>query len=254
MPDTTPISTEAALAIMNAQLRRVWQFTYVSIGLNVLILAVFLVCAIASHHRHNKHGFARGGGWGRGGGHCMMQWGGRGGFGGGHGFRHGGMGMQGGWGKHGGFNGPRPPMGFQNKGGWDGPGSMGMGGPGMRGDRGPGMGGPGGGGFGMRGMMGGGENAPDPAKVTDMVLGRLSTQLNLTDDQKAKMKPIIQDQVTQMQKDMEARRQAMQKAMDDTKAKLKTLLNADQQKQLDAIPLPGQKPAAAAGATAPTGK
>lgn len=134
--------------------------------------------------------------------------------------------------------------------------------PGMQGNGGPGMmnGGPGGwggkhgrDGFSMRGMMGGGPNeTPDPAKMTDMVLDRLSTQLSLTDDQKAKIKPIIQDQVTQMQKDMEARRAAMQKAMEDTKTKLKAILNADQQKQLDAIPLPGEKPPAAAPAPAAT--
>ena len=41
---------------------------------------------------------------------------------------------------------------------------------------------------------------------------------------------------------METQRAAMQKQIEDTKAKIKPLLNADQQKQLDALPMPGQKP------------
>ncbi len=111
----------------------------------------------------------------------------------------------------------------------------------MGGNRGPGM--MQRGGFGMGGMRDRGQNGPpDPAKMTDMMLNRLSTQLTLTDDEKAKIKPIILEQATQMQKDMEAQRLARQKAMEDTKAKIKALLTADQQKQLDAIPLPGEKP------------
>jgi Spy/CpxP family protein refolding chaperone len=41
---------------------------------------------------------------------------------------------------------------------------------------------------------------------------------------------------------MEAQRQAMQKQIEDTRAKIKPLLTPDQQKQLDALPIPGQKP------------
>ena len=44
---------------------------------------------------------------------------------------------------------------------------------------------------------------------------------------------------------------ARQKALEDAKAKIRALLTPDQQKQLDAIPLPGQKPPDGA-ATAPT--
>jgi Spy/CpxP family protein refolding chaperone len=83
----------------------------------------------------------------------------------------------------------------------------------------------------------------DPAKMTDGILQHLSETLNLTDDQKAKMKPIIQADVEQFQKDAETERQAMQKRMEDDKAKLKPLLNADQQKALDAMPMPGHPPA-----------
>ncbi len=161
------------------------------------------------------------------------------------------MGGPQGWGQLGGFGGGPGGMGFQGR-GFGGPGPMDMGSqPGWGGDRGPReMRG----GFGMGGMMGGGPGqAPDPAKVTDMVLNQLNAKLALTDDQKAKIKPIIQDQVAQMQKDMEAQRAAKEKAMEDAKAKIRALLNADQQKQLDAIPLPGQKPASAA-APAPAAK
>ena len=249
MSEPTPVSsTEKSSVVTNAQLCRLWTFTYISIGLNVVILTVFLICAIAHHHGHHKHhGFGdrdgQGGFYGMERGENM------------HGFHHFGD-MDQGWGKPGGFGGcGQGSMGFGGQGpmnmGGD-PGMSGNGGPGMM-NGGPGMmnGGNGGmmghGGFGMRGMMGGGPGEmPDPSKMTDMMLNRLSTQLTLTDDQKAKIKPIILDQVTQMQKDMEARRAAMQKAMEDTKAKLKAILNADQQKQLDAIPLPGEKPAPSA--------
>jgi len=239
----TPIpasSTEKTIVVDSRQLCRIWTFTYISIGLNVLILALlFIGCIIRHHDRHDRHhGF---GGRGGGDGQCAMQWGGRGQSPGFHQF--GGMGMQQGWGKPGGFGGRHGRMGM-------GPGMMG-GMPGMDPDSigGPGMGH---GGFGMHGMMGGpGVGPVDPTLMTETLLNHLSTQLSLTDDQKAKMKPILQDQVTQMQKDMEARRLAMEKAMDETKTKLKSILNADQQKKLEAIPLPGQKPPTAA---APAGK
>jgi Spy/CpxP family protein refolding chaperone len=38
---------------------------------------------------------------------------------------------------------------------------------------------------------------------------------------------------------MQAQRDAMQKSMDDTEAKIKSLLTPDQQKQFDAMPMPG---------------
>lgn len=104
-----------------------------------------------------------------------------------------------------------------------------------------------GGGPGMRhgdfGMMGGERKGPpDPAMMTDRILNHLSAQLTLTDDQKAKIKPIIEAQVAQTEKEMETRRAARQKAMEDTKAKIRPLLNVDQQKQLDALNAPGGQP------------
>jgi len=247
----TPSVIERTTVVDARQLCRLWTFTYISIGLNVVILAAFLVGAIM-HHHHKHHGFDGRGDFGPRGG-CYAMMGGRGGFG--HGFHHfGGMDMgmmrgQGWGGMPGGFDKAGPDGGPGPMAMDDGPGMDNFGGPGMMGRMHGGIGG----GPGMGGMMGGGPNEmPDPAKMTDMVLNQLTAKLTLTDDQKAKVKPIIQEQVTQMQKDMEARRAAMQKSMEDAKAKVRALLNADQQKQLDAIPLPGQKPAD--GASAPAAK
>jgi hypothetical protein len=50
---------------------------------------------------------------------------------------------------------------------------------------------------------------------------------------------------------MEAQRQAMQKDIEDGKAKIKAILTPDQQKQLDAIHMPGDKPAQEAPAETP---
>lgn len=100
----------------------------------------------------------------------------------------------------------------------------------------------GGPGMGMMGMDMGQNGPPSPAEMTDKILNGLSMRLSLTDDQKAKLRPIIEQQAAQLQKDMEARRQAMQKLLDDTKTKIKPVLNADQQKQLDEIKLPGPPP------------
>jgi hypothetical protein len=106
----------------------------------------------------------------------------------------------------------------------------------------------GGPGFGMRGnpgMMAGPKSPPDADTMTDMMLAHLTQALTLSDDQKAKIKPIIAQQVDDMQKQMEAQRAAMQKRIADARVLIRPLLNADQQKQLDALPIPGQKPAEA---------
>jgi hypothetical protein len=215
MAETSPSSTEKTVVVNNNHLCRLWTLTYISLGLNALILAVLVACAII-HHHHKHHGFA--GRDGRGGGRCEGQCQ----MGSGPRFHHfGGMGMNRGWGRPDGSRGGRE----------GGPAAFG-GGPGM-----PGMGG-------MPGMMGGPMGKPDPAKMTDGILNHLSTTLTLTDDQKAKIKPIIEQQVAEIQKQMEAQRAAMQKQIEDGKAKIRPLLTADQQKQLDAMPLPGQKPPA----------
>jgi Spy/CpxP family protein refolding chaperone len=90
--------------------------------------------------------------------------------------------------------------------------------------------------------------------MTDSILNHLSTTLTLTDDEKAKIKPIVEQQVAEIQKQMEAQRQALQKQIEDGKAKIKPLLTPDQQKQLDAMPIPGQKPAASDETNQPASK
>ncbi|MCE0483625.1 MAG: hypothetical protein LV479_05240 [Methylacidiphilales bacterium] len=222
MSEPSPASTPPERVISAAVVGRLWTLTYVSLGLNGLILLLILVGVILHHHggpspRHF-------GGRDRGDGRfcCKMEPRDEGRF-----FHHFGMmgpGPRSGWG---GFDRRPPGGGF---GGGQGP----MQGPRMMGGGGPG--------FAPRMMDGPQNTPPDPAKMTERMLNHLSTQLTLTDDQKAKIKPIIQDQVTQIQKEMETQRQARQKEMDDTKAKIKALLNTDQQKKLDAMPMPGQKP------------
>ena len=85
------------------------------------------------------------------------------------------------------------------------------------------------------------------------ILDHLSQKLSLTDDEKAKVKPILDQQVADIQKQMEAVRdavkkqidaqhEAMKKQIEDAKAKIRPLLTPDQQKQLDALQLTGPKP------------
>ena len=223
MPETpTPAST---VVVNDNGLCRLRTLTYVSLGLNALILASLLVCAII-HHHHKHHGFGGGDG-GRFEGQCQM----------GRHFHHFG-GMDRGWGRpDGGRFGERDGNGMKFRDREDGGKGFGDRDGGPRGfGGGPGM-------PGRHGMMGEGKNGPpDPAKMTDGILNHLTTTLTLTDDEKAKIKPIIADQVAQMQKEMEAQRAATQKQIEAGKAKIRPLLTPDQQKQFDAMPLPGQKP------------
>jgi len=179
-----PASPEKTVVVTNPpSLCRLWTLTYLSLALNGVIL-LLLICAIIHGHHRKPPGYG-----GRDGGAYDER--GPRGFGPSFQRFGGGFGPGPRWGQQGG-------MGMNRFGG--GPGMM-RGGPGGNGPGRPGMGGP--------GPMGGGpDTAPDPAKMTDNVLAMLTNKLTLTDDQKAKIKPIIQDQVAQMQKDMEAQREA----------------------------------------------
>lgn len=213
MSEPSPAPAEKTVVVKDPAICRLKCLTYISLGLNGLILLLFVIGAICHHHEKERGRFGDRdrGGWGRGMGmreDCPF-------------LRH--LDRM-----------DRGPRDFG-----DGPdrmrGGPRDGGPGMM-PGGPGFGGPG-------GMMGGPKGPPpDPAKMADGMLNMLSNKLTLTDDQKAKLKPIIADQVAQMQKQMDAQRAAMQKQFEDGKAKIKPLLNADQQKQLDAMPMPGQRP------------
>jgi hypothetical protein len=220
MPDITPASPERTVVVSPGRSRL---FTILTV-VNSVILVLIIIGAIIHHHRM-KHERGRGLADGGRDGGAQCERGFHGGFRGGfHHFRHFG------------FNGGG--QGFDRQGGFDG-------------NR---FGGPGGGGFGFHHGMGrmGGMDMPrdgmgmgmaeNPDQMADAILQHLSTQLSLTDDQKAKIKPLIQSDVAEFQKNARAIRDAMQKQFADAKAQIKPLLNADQQKQLDALPVPGQRP------------
>ena len=115
-----------------------------------------------------------------------------------------------------------------------------VGGPGF-GSMPPPIGGPGSGIIPDTGIERGPNGPPPPAAMADFVLSRLAEKLTLTDDEKAKIRPIIEQQVTDFEKQMEVQHAAVQKQFEDTKAAIKPLLDADQQKQLDSLPLPGPR-------------
>jgi hypothetical protein len=76
-----------------------------------------------------------------------------------------------------------------------------------------------------------------PGPATDRNLDRLAFRLALTDQQKAQIRPLIDQEHAAIQKDAEDRRQAVERARKDLQAKIKPLLNADQQKKFEDLPL-----------------
>jgi hypothetical protein len=202
-PNPTPPSTEKTVAVSNyPPLRRLWTLIIISLAFNGLILVLLVVGSIA----HRPHaGFAPGPRW-------MPPI------------------------DQPGFSVMPPPIG--------GPGSdhmpLPVGGPGF-GSMPPPFGGPGSGIIPDTGIERGPNGPPPPAAMADFVLSRLAEKLTLTDDEKAKIRPIIEQQVTDFEKQMEVQHAAVQKQFEDTKAAIKPLLDADQQKQLDSLPLPGPR-------------
>jgi periplasmic protein CpxP/Spy len=74
----------------------------------------------------------------------------------------------------------------------------------------------------------------------DAMLEHMSKELNLTDDQKTKIKPILEDQSKQMQDlrqntsgSEQDRRAKMKQIHENTMSQLRPILNSDQQKKLD---------------------
>ena len=74
----------------------------------------------------------------------------------------------------------------------------------------------------------------------DAMLEHMSQELSLTDDQKAKLKPILEDQAKQMQelrKDTSSsdqdRHAKMKQIHENTISQMRPILNADQQKKLE---------------------
>ena len=214
-PNPTPPSTEKTVAVSNfPPLRRLWTLIIISLAFNGLILVLLVVGSIA----HRPHaGFAPGPRW--------MPPIDQPGFSvmpppiGGPGSDH-----------------MPPPVGGPGFGSMPPP----IGGPGF-GSMPPPIGGPGSGIIPDTGIERGPNGPPPPAAMADFVLSRLAEKLTLTDDEKAKIRPIIEQQVTDFEKQMEVQHAAVQKQFEDTKAAIKPLLDADQQKQLDSLPLPGPR-------------
>jgi periplasmic protein CpxP/Spy len=91
----------------------------------------------------------------------------------------------------------------------------------------------------------------------DEQVSRLSTELNLTDDQKAKIKPLFEDQAAKMKAlredtstSMDDKRPKMQDIRKSTNDQVRAVLTADQQKKYDEMQAKmrerqreGQKPA-----------
>jgi hypothetical protein len=223
MSETNPTPPPAEKTVVvnpSPNLGRLSILTIVSLLFNGLILLLLVAGAVVHHHRHHHHR-----GFGGGCPECSMGGGDR------HWQRHGGFGGR----RFGGYD--RENFGENRSPDRDG-GPRSFGPPsGM-----PGMG---------MGMHGGPKGPPNPAEITDKVLHHLTEKLTLTDDEQAKIKPIIEQQVTDFVKQMEAQRAARQKQFEDIKARIKPLLDAGQQKQLDAMPLPGHKPGEDQPATSP---
>lgn len=92
-----------------------------------------------------------------------------------------------------------------------------------------GFGGPGGPRFGWGGTP------PIPEEMSQHMLDFLSNKLSLTDDEKTKIKPILLQQATDIEKQIEAQKAAMQQSKDQVDTQIRALLTPDQQKQLDAL-------------------
>jgi hypothetical protein len=223
MPD--PTSTTPTDRTVVVQRHSV--LTYISLGFNALILLLILIGIVSGHHDKQRHH----GDWG--GGNCgHHEWAGRGdrdfdhhGFGGmrhngaDHGFGDRDGGDRGGWDHHDmGMDHPHGPDGNML--------AFGPGGPG--GDK------PGFGGFGGMDHF---QPMPPPnsEEMTDRLMLMLDQKLTLTEAQSAQIRPLVQGDIAQFQKDMEAQKAAHQKMIEDAKAKVRAVLTPDQQKQFDQL-------------------
>lgn len=74
---------------------------------------------------------------------------------------------------------------------------------------------------------------PSAEAMTDRFMLTLAEKLSLTDDESAKIRPIVHDGIAQFQKDLETQKQAHEKMLQDAKTKVRAVLTPDQQKQFD---------------------
>ena len=84
--------------------------------------------------------------------------------------------------------------------------------------------------------------------TADAQLEHMSQALNLTDDQKTKIKPILEDSMKQMQQlrqdtslSQEDRRAKMQQIHESAMSQIKPILTDDQQKKLESMHGPGDR-------------
>jgi hypothetical protein len=194
--------------------------TYISLALNAALLLLILIGIISHHHRQKEQ---RDHGWG---GPRMEErgWADRDREGGDFGphemgppmMRHGWHHQEFGGGEHGGCPMEGDPHGF---------------GDGMPPD---GDGRPGPGGFGGMNHF----QPPTTEAMTDRFMLAMSDKLQLTDPESAQIRPIVQQGIAQLQKDMEAQKEAHDKMLADDAAKIRAVLTPDQQKEFDAM-MPG---------------
>jgi Spy/CpxP family protein refolding chaperone len=86
---------------------------------------------------------------------------------------------------------------------------------------------------------------PNSEEMTDRLMLMLGQKLTLTDAESAQIRPVVQGDIAQFQKDMEAQKAAHQKMIDDAKTKIRAALTPDQQKQFDEMTAGFGTPAAA---------
>jgi hypothetical protein len=243
MPDSTPTTVDRTVVV-----QRYGALTWISLVFNALILLLILISIVSNHHNEQD----KQSGWDHHRG--QHQWGNRG-----HGDcdRHDEGGMRHQWGHHdfgggrGEGNGPgdggQRGFGMQDHQGWGGGNRPGFGehGPGGPGE----MGRPD-----KMGMPGGMPMMPQNAEaMTDRLMLMMTGKLKLTDAESTQIRPIVQGQIEQLQKDMEAQKGAHQKMIDDAKTKIRTILTPDQQKQFDQM-MAGMGGPKAPDQSAPAGK
>jgi protein CpxP len=79
------------------------------------------------------------------------------------------------------------------------------------------------------------EHGPGPMHHMENPFDHLSKDLNLTDDQKAKVQPIIDQTKPQLEAIHQEAMQKMQALMESTGAQIRPLLTPDQQQKFDAM-------------------
>jgi hypothetical protein len=220
MPDSTPTTGDRTVVV-----HRHSTLTYISLGFNALILLLILIGIVTGHHDKREHR----GEWGGGGRFEHRHWADRGD----RGFDHHDCGP---------MRGDRDDRGpgdrdDGDRGGWDHH-DMGMEDhhrpDGDKPDFGPG--GPGGDQPGFGGMDHFKPATPPNAEeMTDRLMLMLDQKLALTDAESSQIRPLVQGDIAQFQKDMEAQKAAHQKMIEDAKAKIRAALTPDQQKQFDQL-------------------